>query len=87
MHVVTVVSLFAAALSMISFVPQAWGIIKSRNTDGISLKMYLIIVQNIICLCLSSFILTMRLLPQKEKEAVADSVAAVIPGAEPDRPA
>ena len=104
MHVVTVVSLFAATLSMISFVPQAWAIIKSRNTDGISVKMYLItvtgfvtwliygillsqwaiIVQNIICLVLSSFILTMKLLPQKQKEAVADSVAAIIPGAEPD---
>ncbi len=51
------------------------------------LRQWAIIVQNIICLCLSSFILTMRLLPQKEKEAVADSVATVIPGAEPDRPA
>ncbi len=73
---VTVVSLFAATLSMVSFVPQAWTIVRSRNTDGISLKMYLItvagfvawlaygvllgqwaiIVQNVICLCLSSFI-------------------------------
>jgi MtN3 and saliva related transmembrane protein len=101
MQVVTIVSLFAATLSMVSFVPQAWSIIKSRSTDGISLKMYLITVvgfllwltygvlsmqwaiigQNIICLVLSSFILTMKLLPQQKKEAVADSVEAMVPGA------
>ncbi len=93
-NVVTVVSLFAATLSMVSFVPQAWGIIRSRNTDGISLKTYLItvigfitwlvygfllmqwaiIVQNIICLGLSAFILTMKLLPQRKKEVVADAL-------------
>nr|WP_321986424.1 SemiSWEET family transporter [uncultured Lichenicoccus sp.] len=92
--VVTVVSLFAATLSMVSFVPQAWSIIRSRNTDGISLRTYLItvigfvtwllygvllmqwaiIVQNIICLCLSAFILTMKLLPQRRKEVVADAL-------------
>ncbi len=105
MHIVTIVSLFAATLSMISFVPQAWSIIRSRNTDGISVKMYLItvtgfvtwliygilvrqwaiIVQNIICLVLSSFILTMKMLPQKKKEGVADKVAAVLPAAGPER--
>ena len=104
MQIVTAVSLFAATLSMVSYVPQAWSIIRSRDTDGISLKMYLItvtgfvtwliygilmkqwaiIVQNIICLILSSFILTMKLLPQKKKEAVADSVASVLPAAAPD---
>ncbi len=35
MNTVTVVSLFAATLSMISFVPQAWAVVRSRNTDGI----------------------------------------------------
>ena len=94
MNAITVVSLFAATLSMVSFVPQAWTIIRSRNTDGVSLRMYLItvacfvswlvyglllmqwaiIVQNIICLCLSSFILTMKLLPQRKKEEVADAL-------------
>ena len=94
MNAVTVVSLFAATLSMVSFVPQAWAVIRSRNTDGISLKMYVItvigfvawlvygvllgqwaiIVQNVICLCLSSFILAMKLLPQRKKEAVADAL-------------
>ena len=41
---VTVISLFAAMLSMTSYVPQAWAIIRSRSTDGLSLKMYLITV-------------------------------------------
>ena len=93
-NAVTIVSLFAASLSMVSFLPQAWTVIRSRNTDGISLKMYIItvigfvawllyglllmqwaiIVQNVICLCLSAFILTMKLLPQQKKEAVADAL-------------
>ncbi len=97
---ITVVSLFAATLSMVGFVPQAWSIIKSRNTEGISLKTYLItvaafvawlvygfmlhqwaiIAQNVICLCLSSFILTMKLLPQDRKEAVAEALAPVVGG-------
>jgi MtN3 and saliva related transmembrane protein len=94
MSAVTVVSLFAATLSMVSFVPQAWAIIRTRNTNSISLRMYLItvagfiawllygvllmqwaiIVQNTICLALSSFILTMKLLPQKEMEIVAEAL-------------
>ena len=44
MKAVTVVSLFAAALLMISFVPQAVTIIRTRDTEGISLKMYVITV-------------------------------------------
>jgi MtN3 and saliva related transmembrane protein len=95
---VTVVSLFAATLSMVSYVPQAWGIIRSRDTSGVSLKMYVltvtgfvtwlvyglllmqwaIIVQNVICLGLSSFILTMKLLPQRKKEAVAEALEPVV---------
>ena len=103
MNAVTVVSLFAATLSMVSFVPQAWTVIRSRNTDGISLKMYVItvigfvawlvygvlvgqwaiIVQNVICLCLSSFILVMKLLPQPKKEAVADALTPELAKADP----
>jgi MtN3 and saliva related transmembrane protein len=41
---VTVVSVFAAVLSMISFVPQAWQIIKSKNTKKVSTKMYVVVV-------------------------------------------
>ena len=102
MNAVTVVSMFAATLSMVSFVPQAWTVIRSRNTDDISLNMYVItvagfvawlsygilmmqwaiIVQNVICLGLSSFILTMKLLPRRQKEAVADALTPDPPTAE-----
>jgi len=101
---VTIVSLFAATLSMVSYIPQAWSIIRDRNTEGISLKMYLItvagfitwlaygilqgqwaiIVQNVICLFLSAFILTMKLLPQPKTEAVADAIAPVL-GMDPEK--
>ncbi len=94
MNAITVVSLFAASLSMVSYVPQAWSIIRKRNTDEISLKMYVItvtgfvawltygvllmqwpiIVQNVICLGLSTFILTMKLLPARQTEAVAEAM-------------
>ncbi len=99
MNAVTVVSLFAATLSMVSYVPQALEIIRSRNTEGVSLRMYAItvvcfvawllygvlvmqwaiIIQNVICLALATFILTMKLLPQRRKEEVADAVVAVLP--------
>ncbi len=105
MNAITVVSLFAATLSMISYVPQAWSIIRSRSTGGISLKMYLItvagfvtwliygvllrqpaiIVQNVICLALSSFILTMKLLPRHRKQAVADKIAERTPMVDANR--
>ena len=99
LNAVTVVSLFAATLSMVSFIPQAWAIIRSRNTDGISSRMYVItvagflcwliyglllmqwaiIAQNMVCLCLAIFILTMKLLPQRSKEVVADAIEPNIP--------
>ena len=95
MNSVTIVSLFAATLSMISYVPQAWNIIRSRNTDAISLRMYVItvtgfatwllygilkgqwaiITQNVVCLSLSAFILTMKLLPARKTREVADTMA------------
>ena len=79
---------------MISFTPQAWKIIKSRETKDISAAMYAItvtgfalwlgfgimlgqwpiIVSNFVCLVLSAFILLMTLLPQRQKDAIADAV-------------
>ena len=98
MNAVTIVSLFAATLSMVSYLPQAWEIIRARNADAISLKMYTItvagfstwltygilqhqwaiIVQNLICLCLSVFILTMKLLPRPKTKDVAEALAPVV---------
>ena len=91
---IDVVGSLAALASMVSFSPQAWRIIKSRRTDGLSAAAYSItvaafalwvtygvllgqwplIVSNGVCLLLSGFILTMTLLPQREKDEVAKSL-------------
>jgi MtN3 and saliva related transmembrane protein len=84
----------ATLASTTSFVPQAWKVIKTRETQDISRFMYIItvfgfacwttygvllgewpiIVTNSICFALSAFILVMKLLPQREKEAVAEAL-------------
>jgi MtN3 and saliva related transmembrane protein len=84
----------ATLASTVSFVPQAWKVIKTRETADISRWMYTItvfgfacwttygallgewpiIVTNSICFTLSAFILLMKLLPRREKEAVADTL-------------
>jgi len=91
---VTIIGSGAAVASTVSFVPQAWKIIKSRQTHDISAVMYTLtvcgfalwttygiflgawplIVTNSICLVLSAFILTMKLLPRRDKEAVAHAL-------------
>ncbi len=38
--IVTIIGSLAAAMSVISFAPQAWRIIKTRETKGLSPKMY-----------------------------------------------
>jgi MtN3 and saliva related transmembrane protein len=90
----TVIGGFATVASTVSFVPQAWKIIKFRRTHDISTGMYAVtvtgfalwtaygvllaswplIVTNTLCLLLSAFILTMKLLPRRQKEAVADAL-------------
>lgn len=92
MDAVAVIGTLAGLASVTSFTPQAWKIIKSRQTDDLSARMYMltvsgftlwtaygvllrawpVIVTNAICLALSGFILTMKLLPQRKKEKVAD---------------
>ncbi len=95
MPLVTVIGTIAALCSTISFAPQAWKIIRTRETKDISTGMYLftvtgfaawlgygamqrqwpLIASNGICLVLSAFILTMKLLPQRKKNAVAGKIA------------
>jgi MtN3 and saliva related transmembrane protein len=92
--IATVIGACATLASTVSFVPQAWKIIKSRRTHDISVGMYAVtvtgfalwtaygvllnqwplIVTNSICLVLSAFILTMKLLPSRQKNAVADAL-------------
>jgi MtN3 and saliva related transmembrane protein len=92
--VIAVVGSLAALCSMVSFTPQAWKIIKSRETKSLSAAMYSvtcvgfalwtaygillmqwpIIVTNSVCLMLAGFILTMKLLPRRAKNKVADAL-------------
>jgi MtN3 and saliva related transmembrane protein len=94
LDLVTIIGYLAALCSTTSFAPQAWRIIKTRDTSAISSRMYMItvtgfalwlayglmkgewplILTNGICLGLSAFILAMKLLPQRKKEAVADAL-------------
>lgn len=82
----------AALCSTTSFAPQAWKVIKTRDTDAISRRTYLLtvlafvlwtlyglaradwplIAANGICLLLSGFILTMKLLSPADKDRLAD---------------
>ncbi|TCI00783.1 hypothetical protein EJV46_00980 [Roseococcus sp. SYP-B2431] len=90
----TLLGAAATAASITSFTPQAWKIIKTRDTSSISAGMYAltvtgfalwlsygavlgqwpIIITNMICLVLASFILVMKLLPSEKKNAVADAI-------------
>ncbi len=94
MDTVTALGSLAAICSIVSFMPQAWKIVKSRDTRSISTGMYAVtvtgfalwlsygvllsqwplIVTNSVCLAMSLFILVMKLLPQAEKEDVADKI-------------
>lgn len=91
---ITLLGYLAAIASMASFIPQAWKIIRSRQTKDISVGMYLLtvsafalwlaygialrqwplVVSNGLCFALSAFILAMTLLPQRQKDKVADAV-------------
>ena len=94
MEIATIIGICATVASTVSFVPQAWKIIKSRQTHDISTAMYAVtvigfglwmaygvvlvqwplILTNGLCLVLSAFILTMKILPPREKNAVADAL-------------
>ncbi len=85
MNYTLIIGAIASLCSMASFAPQAWKIIRTRDTDSISARMYAltvtgfafwaiygflieewpIIVTNTVCLLLSAFILTMKLLPDR----------------------
>ncbi|RWE41911.1 MAG: hypothetical protein EOS78_06070 [Mesorhizobium sp.] len=90
----TIIGSLAAVCSTTSFAPQAWKIIKTRDTAGISAPMYAItvlgfalwltfglikkewpiVITNGVCLILSTFILSMTLLPRAKKDAVANAL-------------
>jgi len=93
--IIVTIGTLAAICSMGSFVPQAWRIIRTRDTKSISPGAYLLTVlafafwtvyglmldawplvaSNAFNLLLSTFILVMTILPQRAKDAVADTIA------------
>ncbi len=98
MDAAPIVGGLATLASVTSFAPQAWKVIRTRDTASISTAMYAVtvvgfslwlayglllgqwplIVTNGVCLGLSGFILVMKLLPRRKKEAVADALAAPV---------
>jgi MtN3 and saliva related transmembrane protein len=95
MELISIIGTLAALCSILSFAPQAWKIIRQRDTSAISARMYMLtvggfacwflygllrgdwplIVTNFICLLLSAFILTMKLLPRPQRDTLADEIA------------
>lgn len=49
MDIATIIGLFAATCTTISFIPQVIQIIKTKETKGISLIMYIIFTTGIAC--------------------------------------
>ncbi len=94
MDTATILGGLATLCSVSSFVPQAWKVVRTRDTGAISARMYSItvvgfalwlaygitlgalplIVTNGICLALAAFILAMKLLPRRGKQAVAQAL-------------
>lgn len=90
----TIVGAAATAASVISFTPQAWKIVRTRDTTSISALMYALtvagfalwlvygallrqwplVITNGICCALSAFILAMKMMPPRSKDAVADVI-------------
>jgi MtN3 and saliva related transmembrane protein len=46
---VTIIGIFAATASVTSFAPQAWRIIRTRETEGLSVGMYALTVFGFAC--------------------------------------
>lgn len=94
MDLATLVGGLATLCSVTSFVPQAWKVIRTRDTAAISGRMYAVtvvgfalwltyglllwqwplILTNGTCLALSGFILAMKLMPRRKREAVAEAL-------------
>lgn len=88
------IGLGAAALTITSFVAQAWKILKTRDVSSLSTPMWIlsttafavwvvygvlqrewpIIIPNSVCFLLAGFVLTLKVLPRRKREAVADAL-------------
>ncbi len=95
MNWISLVGYGAALCSTVSFVPQAWRVLRTRDVSALSAPTYALtccrfalwlvygvaksewplILTNGICLVLASFILAMKLMPRKQRESVAETLA------------
>lgn len=95
MNWISLVGYGAALCSTVSFVPQAWRVLRTRDVSALSAPTYALtcsgfalwlvygvaksewplILTNSICLVLASFILAMKLMPRKQRESVAETLA------------
>jgi MtN3 and saliva related transmembrane protein len=98
MDIATLIGALAATASTVSFVPQAVKVVRTRDTEGISVGMYAITVagfalwtcygamlgswplvgSNGLCLALSGFIFLMTILPERQKNEVAETVGEAV---------
>lgn len=96
MNWVSLVGYGAALCSTVSFVPQAWRVLRTRDVSALSTPTYAItccgfalwlvygiakaewplILTNSICLVLASFIHAMKLMPPRQRESVAQTLAS-----------
>jgi MtN3 and saliva related transmembrane protein len=94
MSAAAIVGYVAAAMSVAGFTPQAWKIIKTRDTSGLATPMWIlevsafamwivygvllgewpIIVPNVLCFVISSFILVMKVVSHPTKHKIADAI-------------
>lgn len=49
MDFITIIGFVAATCTTVSFIPQVWHILKTRDTKGISLNMYIIFAIGVFC--------------------------------------
>jgi MtN3 and saliva related transmembrane protein len=49
MGFVTIIGTVAATCTTVSFIPQVLKILKTRNTEGVSLRMYIVFTIGVIC--------------------------------------
>ncbi|MGQ0827402.1 MAG: SemiSWEET transporter [Bacteroidota bacterium] len=49
MNFITIIGSVAATCTTVSFIPQVLKILKTHNTEGVSLKMYIVFTIGVIC--------------------------------------
>lgn len=94
MNAAAIIGYIAAALSVTAFAPQAWRIVKTRDTSSLATPMWIlevcafatwvaygvllgewpIIIPNVLCFLIASFILIMKLVSHRTRDKIANVV-------------